>query len=82
MKPFHWMLFALVLLVGLSWGPAEASSGEMPTLPKTKKPARPAAAKKTAPKAVPSWIGSAKGKLRIKPGVDLTKPTLPSGKYL
>lgn len=56
----------------------------MSTLTKSKKPAPKAAAVKPAKikKSVPSWIGSAKGKITIRPGVDLTKPTLPPGKYL
>ena len=29
-----------------------------------------------------AWVGYAEGKLTIAPGVDLTKPTLPVGKYL
>ena len=41
-------------------------------------PVKPAKAKK----AIPSWIGSAKGMITIKPGVDLTKPTLSPGELL
>lgn len=50
----------------------------------TKKPVRksaPAKSTKTK-KTLPSWIGSARGQITIKPGVDLTKPTLAPGKYL
>ncbi|MEN9841650.1 MAG: hypothetical protein RL376_1450 [Verrucomicrobiota bacterium] len=56
----------------------------MSTVAAKKKSARKPAPQKTAKvkKAIPSWIGSAKGKMTIKPGVDLTKPTLPPGKYL
>jgi len=55
---------------------------DMSTLLKTpaKKPAKPVG--KKAAKKVPTWIGSGEGMAFIKPGVDLTKPTLPPGKYL
>jgi hypothetical protein len=38
---------------------------------------RAAAAKK---KKYP-WLGYAEGMVRIRPGLDLTKPTLPPGRY-
>lgn len=43
-----------------------------------KKSARKPAPQKTVKvkKAIPSWIGSGVGKGFVKPGVDLTKPTL------
>lgn len=51
---------------------------------RAKKPAatkKPRAAK-NIPKPLPAWIGSGVGKGVVKPGVDLTQPTLPPGKYL
>ena len=57
---------------------------DMPTVAIKKKSARkPAPAKPAkAKKAVPSWIGSGVGKGFVKPGVDLTKPTLSPGELL
>jgi len=59
------------------------------TVAATKKSARtpaPSAPAKPKPaktkKVIPSWIGSGIGKGVIKPGVDLTKPTLLPGAYL
>jgi hypothetical protein len=56
----------------------------MSTLTKRKKAVRKPASSKSvrAEKSVPAWIGSAVGKAAVRPGVDLTKPTLPPGKYL
>ena len=44
--------------------------------PLTKKLVKPAA-KKVAP-----WVGSARDLITLKPGVDLTQPTLPPGRHL
>jgi hypothetical protein len=51
---------------------------------KVKKTTRKSASVKSVKvkKPVPSWIGSGVGKAFVRPGVDLTKPTLPPGKYL
>ena len=38
-------------------------------------PRKPSAKKKSAK----TWIGSAKGKVKVKPGVDLTEPTYALG---
>jgi hypothetical protein len=59
----------------------------MSTVTKPKKPAaktRRAAAKKSGAlkRLVPDWIGSAEGKVFVRPGVDLTKPTLAPGELL
>ncbi len=56
----------------------------MSTLTKAKEPVRKSASSKSAKakKPVPTWIGSGVGKAFVRPGVDLTKPTLPPGKYL
>lgn len=56
----------------------------MSTLTKAKKTARKPVPVKSVKvkKPAPSWIGSARGKIMIAPGCDLTKPTLPPGKYL
>ena len=45
--------------------------------------AKPKSRRPGARKKLPGheWMGCAKGLLRIRPGVDLTKPTLPPGKY-
>lgn len=50
----------------------------MTTAITTKPKARRPAAKKKLPGA--AWIGCGVGKAFIRPGVDLTKPTLPPGK--
>jgi hypothetical protein len=57
----------------------------MSTLTKVKKTTRKPIAKKPVARnkrPIPSWIGSAEGKVFVREGVDLTKPTLPPGKYL
>lgn len=65
--------------------PALASSESMKTLPPpAKKPAARRAASKSAPlRAVDEngrfILGYAKGLVRVRPGVDLTKPTLAPG---
>ena len=55
----------------------------MSTLTKTKKTlhkSKSASSKPTkAKKPVSAWIGSAAGKVFVKPGVDLTKPTFKVG---
>jgi len=49
---------------------------------KTVRKSKSATSKPTkAKKPHPSWIGSGAGKIFIKPGVDLTKPTFKVGKY-
>jgi hypothetical protein len=57
----------------------------MSTPTKTKKifrKSRSASSKPTkTKKPIPKWIGSAAGKVSVKPGVDLTKPTFKVGKY-
>jgi hypothetical protein len=80
--PRHWFavaFFAVLAFVLLRRAPEPATVEPMPTVA-AKKPAvrKPA----TARKPIPAWIGSGKGKGVVKPGVDLTKPTLPPGKYL
>jgi len=47
------------------------------TAPKPKS-RRPAA---TAKKSKFPWMDYARGMVRVRPGADLTKPTLPPGKY-
>ncbi len=63
---------------------ASAKSVEMSTLTKAKKAVRKSSHSKSAKakKSVPAWIGSAVGKAFVRPGVDLTKPTLPPGEDL
>jgi hypothetical protein len=57
----------------------------MSTLTKAKKTVRKSQSASSKPtkakKPVPAWIGSAAGKVFVKPGVDLTKPTFKVGKY-
>jgi hypothetical protein len=57
--------------------------GAMSTLTKLKASGRKTVFSKSAKVKSPvaTWIGSAKGKISIKPGVDLTKPTFKVGKY-
>ena len=54
----------------------------MSTLTKSKKPSRPLATRRASAVAKTFAPGYARGVLKIKEGVDLTKPTLPPGKYL
>lgn len=54
----------------------------MSTLTKTKKPARPLATRRASTVTKTFIPGYARGVLKIKEGVDLTKPTLAPGKYL
>lgn len=54
----------------------------MSTATNTKKPSARKPAPKARAKKVPKWVGSGEGKAYVKPGVDLTKPTLPPGKWL
>lgn len=49
------------------------------TTAKPKARRRPATPNKKLPGA--AWMDCAKGKVFLRPGVDLTKPTLPPGKY-
>lgn len=43
--------------------------------------AKPKGRRRTATPQKYPWLGYAKGLVRVRPGVDLTKPTLPPGKY-
>lgn len=54
----------------------------MSTATNTKKPSARKPAPKARAKKVPKWVGSGEGKAFVKPGVDLTEPTLPPGKWL
>lgn len=56
----------------------------MSTLTKAKKPAakKPCARGGKPIRSRNPWVGYGEGKLHVPPGVDLTKPTLPLGKYL
>jgi len=58
----------------------------MSTVTKTTKPARKPAARRTAaitpPPSKTFFPGYARAVLKVKDGVDLTKPTLAPGKYL
>jgi hypothetical protein len=47
-----------------------------------KKPAKRRVATKPALASKSSWLGYARDLITIRPGVDLTKPTLPAGKHL
>jgi hypothetical protein len=47
--------------------------------PKT--PAKRRVATKPAPASKTSWLGYARDLITVRPGVDLTKPTLPTGKH-
>jgi hypothetical protein len=86
--PRNWFALAGLVLVALYFlrvAPALASSESMKTLPPpAKKPAARRAASKSAPlRAVDEngrfILGYAKGLVRVRPGVDLTKPTLAPG---
>jgi hypothetical protein len=56
----------------------------MSTLTKPRKTVRKSAASGSTNgrKFVPAWIGSGVGKASVRAGVDLTKPTLPMGRFL
>ena len=68
-------------------GPDLAKEGKRGTVGIMKMLGKPASNKKPLKRAVRrltrnDWVGYAEGKLTTAPGVDLTKPTLPAGKYL
>ena len=73
-NPLAWLALALVVLILVLLTNRHRDSGDLMSLAKTK-PQKPVAKKPPAK----TWIGSAKGKLIVKPGVDLTKPTYALG---
>ena len=75
---------SLILLTLLPTRSAFAQSAHMSTLTKARVTVRKIAASKAdnPRKPVPAWIGGGVGKAFVRPGVDLTKPTLSPGKYL
>jgi hypothetical protein len=46
-----------------------------------KQPIKRRAATKPALASKTSWLGYARDLITVRPGVDLTKPTLPAGKH-
>lgn len=96
MSPRHWMFAGCVAVVVaalafLRPAPVAATVAAMPTV--AKKPAKPAPARKAvrpAKKTAKLRAVDESGRLipgyasavaRVRPGVDLTKPTLPPGKH-
>ena len=64
-----------------------ANEGKRGTVGSMKMLGKPTLKKKPLKRAVRrrtrnDWVGYAEGNLTIASGVDLTKPTLPAGKYL
>ena len=61
--------------VGLSRQEIPAHSADMSTVATKPKATRPVRSRKRRP----AWMGFAKGKIIVRPNVDLTKPTAPDG---
>ncbi len=78
-----WLTLAvlgLIAVAGLSARPDHAPSVGMSTATKAKPAKTPALSSQAAKRKF--RLGYAKKKITVAAGVDLTKPTLPPGKYL